>query len=127
MQLRSILLAVCTILPIAARAAPAEVYTATLSGSSESPPTASPGIGFVAVFYFGPALIEVQASFFGLTTTVTATFIHCCSTTVGTNAGVAMPMAKFSARCDCRHIRPDVRYDELVELQRFVLQHVRHC
>jgi hypothetical protein len=82
-------------LPIAARAAPVEVYAATLSGSSELPSNASPGSGSVAVFYFGPALMDVHASFSGLTSGVTATIIHCCSTTVGTNTGVAMSMANF--------------------------------
>jgi len=57
-----------------------QFYYGTLTGSAESPPTASTGTGFATVY------IDVVAhqlygdiSFFGLSTPATAAHVHCCA------------------------------------------------
>lgn len=70
-------------------------YTANLDGASENPTNASTGIGFAEVTWDDVLhTLRVQASFSGLTGTVTAAHIHCC-TTVPNNVGVATMTPTF--------------------------------
>lgn len=72
-----------------ARAAPV-VYTGTLLGSNEVPPTASTGSGTVGITYDRAThIMTINVNFSGLSSTTTAAHIHCCVTSPGTNAGVA--------------------------------------
>ena len=72
------------------------VYTAPLSGPAESPPNASPGIGFARVIVDTAALtMHVESSFAGLTGTTMAAHIHCCVTVPGGAAGVATTTPSF--------------------------------
>jgi hypothetical protein len=67
------------------------VYTATLKGASEDPPTGSPGTG-IATLTFNTILetLDVDVTFSGLTALSSAALIHCCTAVAGTgNAGVA--------------------------------------
>jgi CHRD domain len=66
------------------------IYDAALGGASESPATASPGVGFTIVTIGTVAqTIEVNVTFSGLVAGNTATLIHCCTATPGDgNAGV---------------------------------------
>jgi hypothetical protein len=66
-------------------------YTSPLVGTSEVPPTGSPGIGEAIVIVNTTAqTIEVDVVFSGLLGTTTASHIHCCTTSPGIgNAGVA--------------------------------------
>ena len=66
------------------------VYNASLTGSAEIPPIASPGTGF-AVVTINNILntMEVNVSFSGLLTPDTASHIHCCTPFPG-NAGRPM-------------------------------------
>jgi hypothetical protein len=53
------------------------VFSAVLNGPSESPPNASPGIGFATLTFDDVAhTMEVQVSFSGLLGTTTASHIH---------------------------------------------------
>jgi hypothetical protein len=64
-------------------------YTADLSGPAESPPNASPGIGFAIVdFDLVTHMMHVQASFSGLLGPTTASHIH--SATAVPGVGTAM-------------------------------------
>lgn len=89
MQLRLAMLAVACFLP-AAQGAPI-TYFAELSGPNENPPVASPGIGWALVTIDTAAhLLSIDVSFTGLVGTVTASHIHCCTSTPFTgNVGVA--------------------------------------
>jgi hypothetical protein len=69
------------------------VYTATLLGSNEVPPTSSLATGF-GTFTLNGNLLSVSESFTGLTAPATAAHIHCCAP-VGANAGVAIPFNTF--------------------------------
>jgi hypothetical protein len=58
------------------------VYDASLNGPSESPPNASPGIGFATVIIDDVLqTMEVKLNFSGLLGTTTASHIHCCTAT----------------------------------------------
>lgn len=72
-------------------------YTATLTGASESPPTASPGTGFALVTIDTTLnTLFVDVSFSGLLGTTTASHIHCCTSSPGIgNAGVATQTPTF--------------------------------
>lgn len=74
------------------------VYNAVLSGAAEAPPNASPGTGFAIVTLDDTAFtMRVQSIFAGLTGTVTASHIHCCTLTPGTGtAGVATTTPTFT-------------------------------
>jgi hypothetical protein len=64
-------------------------YTATLTGPGESPPNASPGIGFTEVDYDSTAhTLRVQATFSGLLGTTTASHIHAATPTPGTGTAI---------------------------------------
>ncbi len=80
-----------------AQAAPI-TYTAALSGAAEAPPNASPGSGEAWVTFDDVAhTLRVKVTFSGLVGTVTASHIHCCTTTpfAGT-AGVATITPTFT-------------------------------
>jgi hypothetical protein len=69
------------------------IYTATLLGSNEVPPTGSPGTGF-ATFILSGNMLTIDESFTGLTAPATAAHIHCCGP-VGVNEIVAVPFTPF--------------------------------
>ena len=69
------------------------VYTATLLGSNEVPPTGSPGTGF-GTFILNGNLLSINESFTGLTAPANAAHIHCCGP-VGVNEIVAVPFTPF--------------------------------
>jgi hypothetical protein len=69
------------------------IYTATLLGINEVPPTTSLATGF-GTFTLNGNLLSVSESFTGLTSAATAAHIHCCAP-VGVNAGVAVPFNTF--------------------------------
>ncbi|MEP6882847.1 MAG: CHRD domain-containing protein [Dokdonella sp.] len=74
------------------------VYTATLSGASEVPPTSTTGTGTVTVTY-SPATstMIVSTTFSGLVGTTTAAHIHCCTTSAGAGtAAVATQVPSFA-------------------------------
>ncbi len=70
---------------------------AALSGPAESPPNASPGIGFAVVVIDPDAhTLEVHVTFSGLLGTTTASHIHCCTAAPGSGtAGVATMVPTF--------------------------------
>jgi hypothetical protein len=64
-------------------------YDAAMSGALESPPNASPGIGFAIITIDTvAATMEVNVSFSGLLGTTTASHIHCCTTTPDTGTAI---------------------------------------
>ena len=69
------------------------IYTATLLGSSEVPPTGSPATGF-GTFTLNGNLLSINESFTGLSAPASAAHIHCCAP-VGVNAIVAVPFSPF--------------------------------
>jgi hypothetical protein len=69
------------------------VYTATLLGSNEVPPTSSPATGF-GTFTLNGNLFSINESFTGLVAPASAAHIHCCAP-VGVNAIVAVPFSAF--------------------------------
>ena len=73
-------------------------YDAALSGPAESPPNASPGVGFAVVTINTIAnTMEVDVNFSGLLGTTTASHIHCCTATADTGtAGVATTTPTFA-------------------------------
>ncbi|NCT82974.1 MAG: CHRD domain-containing protein [Comamonadaceae bacterium] len=86
---------------LAAPALPAQAllvsYAATLSGSAEAPPNASPGTGS-ALLTIDTVLhtMSLQVTFSGLLAGVTASHIHCCTTVAGSGtAGVATTTPTF--------------------------------
>lgn len=86
---------------LAAAALPATahevIYRAFLTGAAEAPPNASAGLG-VAIITFDLDLftMQVQTTFAGLTGNVTASHIHCCTTTPGAGTvGVATQLPTF--------------------------------
>jgi hypothetical protein len=74
------------------------IYTTSLSGSNENPPTGSPATGTTQVTINDVTnTLFVQETFSGLIGgTASAAHIHCC-TPVGTNTGVAVPFTGFPA------------------------------
>jgi len=80
------------ILALPAKADPL-VFTATLLGSNEVPPTGSPGTGF-GTFILNGNLLTISESFSGLTAPASAAHIHCCGPT-GVNEIVAIPFTPF--------------------------------
>jgi hypothetical protein len=70
------------------------IYTATLTGANEVPPTGSPATGN-AVLTLNGNLLQVSVSYSGLIGGASsAAHIHCC-TAPGTNTGVAVPFVNF--------------------------------
>ena len=93
--LGALLIAIALSAP-AAQAVPI-VATTTLTGPSESPPNASPGIGFAEVdFDISAHTMRVQVSFSGLTAPTIMAHIHCCTAVPFTGtAGVATTLPTF--------------------------------
>ena len=71
------------------------VFTATLTGSQEVPPTGSAGTGTALVtLNTATNLLTVNVSFAGLGSPTVASHIHCCAP-LGTNAMVATAVPTF--------------------------------
>src|SRR5688572_123937 len=71
------------------------VFTTTLTGAQEVPPSGSPGIGSALVtFDTVTNLLTVNVSFAGLVSPTIASHIHCC-TPPGANAIVATQVPNF--------------------------------
>ena len=71
------------------------VFTGSLAGSNENPPTASPATGSATVTYDDAAhSLRVQVTFSGLGSGTTAAHIHCCIAPP-MNTGVATPSPSF--------------------------------
>ena len=73
-------------------------FAGQLTGPNESPPVASGGLG-TALVTIDDVLktMRVDVNFFGLTSGVTASHIHCCTTTANTGtAGVATTTPTFA-------------------------------
>lgn len=80
-----------------ALSAPAQVFTAFLSGPDENPPNASPGTGFATLTLdLMNHTFMLVVDFSGLTGTVTASHIHAPVTMPGGLAGVATQTPTFS-------------------------------
>lgn len=71
------------------------IFTATLLGSNEAPPTGSPATGFITVTLSGNTL-SVTETFSELEAPASAAHIHCCFGP-GINAPVAVPFTGFPA------------------------------
>lgn len=69
------------------------IYTATLLGSNEVPPTGSSATGF-ATFTLSGNFLTIDESFTGLSAPASAAHIHCCGP-VGVNEIVAVPFSPF--------------------------------
>lgn len=78
-------------------AAASRVWVATLNGASEAPPNASTATGNAIITVDTVAnTLRVQSTFSGLTGTVTAAHIHCCTAApVSGTAGVATQVPTF--------------------------------
>jgi len=71
------------------------VFTATLNGSNQNPPLATPGAGATKVTWnTATNQMTVDVNFSGLTTPTTAAHIHCCVAPPG-NTGVATTVPTF--------------------------------
>jgi len=81
----------------AAQATPTFFFT-NLNGANESPPNASPGIGYATVLFDTSAhTMQVDVSFSGLLGPNTAAHIHCCTSVPGAGtAGVATSVPTFT-------------------------------
>jgi hypothetical protein len=69
------------------------LYTATLAGASEVPPTGSPATGSIVLTLNGDFLSIIE-TFTGLTVAASAAHIHCCGP-IGMNQIVAVPFVNF--------------------------------
>jgi hypothetical protein len=69
------------------------IYTTTLLGSNEVPPTGSPGTGS-GTFTLNGNLLTINESFTGLEAPASAAHIHCCGP-AGVNEIVAVPFTPF--------------------------------
>jgi CHRD domain-containing protein/PEP-CTERM motif-containing protein len=70
-------------------------FVASLEGANEVPPVVSPGAGFTTVVLDPTAqTLQINVTFSGLTSNVTAAHIHCCAP-LGTNVGVATTIPAF--------------------------------
>lgn len=67
----------------------ATIFTATLTGSGESPPNGSPATGTAVVTFTDVNHFTVDAAFSGLTFPAGAAHIHCCAGS-GANASVVL-------------------------------------
>ncbi len=73
------------------------VYTTSMTGANEVPPTGSTAFGLTSVTVDDIAnTMMVNVTFTGLITPAAAAHIHCC-TPVGTNVGVAVGFTGFPA------------------------------
>jgi hypothetical protein len=93
-HLTALALALVLVAVVSSRAdATSILYTATLSGANEVPPTGSLATGLISVSLTGDILAVVE-SFSGLTVPAMAAHIHCCGP-AGTNQFVAVPFSSF--------------------------------
>ncbi len=69
------------------------IYTLTLNGSQEVPPTTSTATGTADITLSGN-LLDVMVTFSGLAAPTTASHIHCCAP-MGTGAGIAVPLTSL--------------------------------
>lgn len=114
-------------LAVAAAALPAAAHEvicrAFLTGPSEALPSGSAGLG-AAIITFDLGLFTIQITFAGLCGNVTASDIHCRTTTRGTGTvGVATRTPNFldfPARRQLRLLRSHLGHEPGVELQRGV-------
>jgi hypothetical protein len=85
------LLAAAVLSLFAGLAHAALIFTASLTGSAEDPPTGSLGTGFATVTYDNIAhTLHVQTNWSGLGSPTTVAHIHCCTAVANTgNVGVA--------------------------------------
>src|SRR5262245_5182938 len=82
-------------LPMATANAIPMTFTAVLSGANENPVVATPGTGLATVILDAAAqTLQINVTFSGLTSNVTAAHIHCCAP-LGTNVGVATTVPAF--------------------------------
>src|SRR5437660_12826723 len=72
----------------------ATIFSTTLSGANETPPTASTGSGSAVVTLVAD-ILNVSITFTGLSAPDTAAHIHCCG--VGIAAPIAVPFTGFPA------------------------------
>jgi hypothetical protein len=71
--------------------ADAGVFVGSLTGAQENPPVPTTGSGSgTAVYDKATQMLHVNMSYSGLLAPTTDAHIHCCSTSLGTNAGVAI-------------------------------------
>lgn len=93
-SLALVLTAALTLPVLTAHAIPM-TFVANLTQANEVPPTGSPATGLATVILDPTAqTIQINATFSGLTSNVTAAHIHCCAP-LGTNAGVATTLPAF--------------------------------
>jgi CHRD domain len=94
----TILLCSCVLFGAAPANATTITYQASLSGSAESTPNASPGTGIAIVIVDNVAnTMEVKVTFADLLGATAAAHIHCCTASAGTGtAGVATTLPTFS-------------------------------
>ena len=92
----SLILATSILLPISSASAAITLYGASLSGSQEVAPNASPGTGFAQITVDDVLLtMRVEVVFSELIGTTTASHIHCCGP-AGTNVIVATELPLFT-------------------------------
>ena len=85
----------CAFISPAAQATPI-FFTAHLTGPSESPVNASPGIGDALIQFDTAAhTLSVNVTFSGLTGTTTASHIHCCTTIPGVSTAIVATEVPF--------------------------------
>lgn len=90
-------LTIIVLLTAATANAATQVFTATLSGAQENPPSGSAGTGSAVVTLDTVTnQLIINVTFSGLTGNTTASHIHCCAG-VGVNAGVATIVPTFPA------------------------------
>lgn len=91
----SALVAAMLLLCAVAQAAPI-TYTAHLTGSTESPPNASPGTGSATVVLDVVAhTLSIDVVFSGLLGTTTASHIHCCTASPDTGVAIVATQTPF--------------------------------
>ena len=88
-------LVLCSAVLLLGSAAQASIVTlvGSFSGANENPPIASPGTGSIVVTVDTVALtIGFNVSFSGLTSSVTAAHIHCCTVVPNSSVATAVPV-----------------------------------
>ena len=94
---RRILFPLCLAFIAADAHASLSIYNGVLSGANESPVVDSPGTGQVVLTYSSSdSMLRVVTSFSGLTGTVTAAHIHCCTSVAQPTAPVATMTPSFA-------------------------------
>lgn len=83
--------AICLTLLLCASARAEEKFIGLLNGLQENPPVATPGTGIGTAVYDATAqTLSISMTYSGLIAGTTDAHIHCCATSLGTNAGVAI-------------------------------------